>query len=236
MIKDILRNILGVIIFIILGVFLYFVVTKNTFGEDRMVVANHYVDDGIQETGAQNIVTTIVVLYRGFDTLGEVTVLFLASTALGAILFGFVDEKNKMRKKTRSSLIVSTTSRYFFPLIILFGAYIFIHGHLTPGGGFPGGVVIATSFLLLFLAYPEMFVSEKKLSISEGTAGMLYVIIGLVGLYLFNNFLQSFLPEGSPGRIFSGGIIPIIYTFIGIKVGAEMAGILRNLKEDKNEA
>jgi len=236
MIKNILRNILGVIIFIILGISLYFVVTKNTFGEDRMVVANHYVDDGIQETGAQNIVTTIVVLYRGFDTLGEVTVLFLAATALGAILFGFVDEKNKMRKKTRSSLIISTTSRYFFPLIILFGTYIFIHGHLTPGGGFPGGVIIATSFLLLFLAYPEMFVSDKKLSISEGTAGMLYVIIGLVGLYLFNNFLQNFLPKGSPGRIVSGGIIPIIYTFIGIKVGAEMAGILRNLKEDKNEA
>ncbi len=233
MMKDWFRNIIGVIIFVIVGIFLYSVVIHNTFGADKMVLGNHYVKDGVQETGAQNIVTTIVVLYRGFDTLGEVTVLFLAATALGAILAGFRDKK-KNKKKTRASLIVSITTKFLFPMIILFGSYIFIHGHLTPGGGFPGGVVIATAFLLMFLADPYAFVSEKKLSISEGTVGMLYVITGLVGLYLFQNFLESFLPTGSPGTLLSGGIIPVIYVLIGIKVGSELTGLLNNLREDEN--
>ena len=98
------------------------------------------------ESGSANIVTSIVVNYRGFDTLGEVTVLFVSITGVGIILYG-------MKEVTcgKPSLIVRTGSRILFPLIVLFGTYIFVHGHLTPGGGFPGGAVIASGILLLMV-------------------------------------------------------------------------------------
>jgi len=225
-----IKKVLIILLFVLLGLSLYSVVKYNTFGEDKTVVARHYIDYGMKESGSQNIVTAVVVLYRGFDTLGEVTVLFLAATALGALLHGL---RFKSKEKEPSSLIVSTAARYIFPLIILFGTYIFVHGHLTPGGGFPGGVIIASAFLLLFLAYTQKEVSEKILAVTEGTAGILYVITGLLGLVILNSFLANFLPKGIPGKLLSAGIIPLIYILIGFKVGAEMTGVLRNLKEEE---
>ena len=186
-------------------------------------VPNHYLVEGKNDTGSTNIVTAVVVDYRGFDTLGEVTVLFLASTGVGALMY--VEEKKK-RKVKRANAVVETGAKLLFGFIILFGAYIFVHGHLTPGGGFPGGAVIASSFLLLYLAYPKFHAEHKKLNVSESLAGLTFVIIGLLGLFIAGYFLYNFLPFGLPTYLFSAGVIPIIYTAIGIKVGSELTGIV----------
>lgn len=212
------------------GYILYtFIYTHFPFGERPLKgVAAHYVENGIKEEGATNIVTAIVTLYRGFDTLGEVTVLFLAATGLGLLLSGWKEEE---REKPEPTLIMETVTRYLFPLVLLFGSYIFIHGHLTPGGGFPAGVIIATGYFMMFIAQKEFKPSEYLLSATESFAGTLYVIVGLLGLALTFSFLANVAPLGVPNTVFSAGIIPIIYIIIGFKVGSEMTGILKHMKE-----
>ena len=190
-------------------------------------VPQHYLQDGKNETGATNIVTAVVVDYRGFDTLGEVTVLFLASTGVGALLY--VEEKHRRKKVRKANRIVEIGSHILFGFIVLFGGYIFIHGHLTPGGGFPGGAVIASAYLLMYLAYPKYHAEHKKLNISESLAGLTFVILGLLGLIIAGSFLYNFLPFGSPTYLFSAGIIPLIYTAVGVKVGSELTGIVDSM-------
>jgi len=190
-------------------------------------VPSHYIKETRNETGAVNAVTAIVVEYRGFDTLGEVTVLFTAATGVSFLLY-------QLRKKTQgreANLITKEGSKLVLPFALLTGAYIFIHGHLTPGGGFPGGSVIASGFLLMLLAYPKFFVNEKRLSYIESISGSIFVIIGLLGLLLATSFLQNFIPVGKPGYLFSAGIIPLIYIAIGFKVGSELSSIVQKLKE-----
>jgi len=103
--------------------------------EDKVNFGRYYDNQALQQTGASNVVAAVVVSYRGFDTLGEVTVLFLAAMGLAAILHP-QREHGPKGKVEPASLIVFTGCRFLIPLILLFGAYIFIHGHLTPGGGF----------------------------------------------------------------------------------------------------
>jgi multicomponent Na+:H+ antiporter subunit B len=121
------------------------------FGESKTEVGKYYVSNGVEDTGATNIVTSVVLNYRGFDTLGEVTILFIAAIGLGAVLA--TQKKRKLEKKvTPASLILYTGCRFLFPLILLFGIYVFVHGHLSPGGGFQGGAIIASAFVLIYMS------------------------------------------------------------------------------------
>jgi len=200
------------------------------FGVNKIKVAKHYIAKDISDTGAANVVTSVVVLYRGFDTLGEVTILFIAAIGLASILY-LPKKKASDKVLEDSSLILRTGCRFLFPLILLFGAYIFVHGHLTPGGGFQGGAIIASGFALIFLSCRERTVSTVKLGVVESLAGLTFVTVGLVGLATGGYFLLSFLSKGTLNMLFSAGIIPIIYVAIGFKVGSELAGIIGNLME-----
>jgi multicomponent Na+:H+ antiporter subunit B len=116
-------------------------------------LAYKYVKDGPDELGAPNLVTSVVVTYRGLDTLGEVSVLFIATAGIGFLLRK--KEKRELKKR-KASEILQTGTDFLIPLIFLFGVYIFVHGHLTPGGGFQGGVVIASGVLLMMLSNVSM--------------------------------------------------------------------------------
>ncbi|MEA1911258.1 MAG: Na(+)/H(+) antiporter subunit B [Spirochaetota bacterium] len=183
------------------------------------------------ETGSANAVTSVVVLYRGFDTLGEVTVLFLAALGISV----FMKSTGGVRKKVLDqSFILKTGSRLLFPLMFLFGIYIITHGHLTPGGGFPGGVIIATGFFVVLLTSESVKFNKTVMSVLEGLAGLSFIGLGLVGLFgSGNSFLQNFLPLGSFNTVFSAGIIPIIYAVVGIKVAAELSSVVFAMKESK---
>jgi len=206
----------------------FIVLSGIPFGNNRMDVAKYYIDNGITETGAVNIVTAVVVNYRALDTLGEVTVLFVASLGLGVLLYAGKDGSGN---KQRASLVVRTGSRILFPLILLFGVYIFVHGHLTPGGGFQGGAVIASAFLLQYLAYRSYRIDRQKFSMVESISGSVFVVVGLLGLAIGGYFLSNFLDKGVPYSLFSAGVIPVLYLAIGLKVGAELAGIVAGLME-----
>jgi len=209
------------------------------FGKDRMQVANYYLDHGVADTGATNLVTAVVLNYRALDTLGEVTVLFIASLGLGVFLSWPKEKEGTQEEGKRelpeASLIVRRGSQFLFPLIILFGGYIFLHGHLTPGGGFQGGSVIASAFLLMFLGNNAYRLRHTPLTVTESLAGITFVVVGLIGLGVGGYFLNNFLPKGSMFSLFSAGVIPILYSAIGLKVGAELSGIVANMFESRSE-
>ena len=129
--------------------------------------------------------------------------------------------------------IVKVVTSWIKILIFLFGIYIILFGHLTPGGGFSGGVIIAASYVLLMLAFGKEY-AEKNLSLSvaskaDSAAALLFAAIALVGLIygagsFFYNFLyQQFMADwGAAGRLVSAGTIPLSNIFIGIKVAASL--------------
>ncbi len=225
-----MRRIVAILLLIIVALGISLSLAKIPFGTPKTKVGRHYINEGVKETGAANIVTSVVLSYRGFDTLGEVTVLFIAAIGLGAVLTGATEKK--ARKTEPASLVLYTGCRLLFPLILIFGSYIFIHGHLTPGGGFQGGAIIASGFLLIYLGCRERRISRKASKLTESLGGLLFVVTGLLGLAFGGYFLSNFLPKGTANELFSAGIIPIIYIAIGFKVGSELASIIDNLIEE----
>jgi len=225
-----MRRIVSILLLVIVAVGIGLSLAKIPFGTPKMKVGTHYINKGREETGSANIVTSVVLSYRGFDTLGEVTVLFIAAVGLGAVL---TRSGRKERSKTEpASLILSTGCKVLFPLILVFGSYIFIHGHLTPGGGFQGGAIIASAYLLIYLGCRKRRINAKVSTSLESLGGLLFVVVGLIGLAIGGYFLTNFLPKGTPNLLFSAGVIPIIYIAIGLKVGSELTGIIDNLIEE----
>jgi len=242
-----MKKVVSLLLVIGLGVFifmnLYFTdngpLTFRPYGEINLKdrVAQSYVEKSVndandpvifgessdEESGSANIVTSIVVDYRSFDTLGEVTVLFVSTLGVGLLLGG---RRKRQSFRHAPNFILKNGARVTFGILIVFGVYMFTHGHLTPGGGFPGGSIIAAAILLLYLADDEFRVRLTALKAVEGAAGSLYVIIGLLGLVIGGSFLFNFLPTGTVGHLVSAGIIPIVYVLIGLKVGSEIAGVV----------
>lgn len=179
------------------------------------------------EEGSANMVTSIVVGYRAFDTLGEIFILFLASLGVGAIA---KELKLSKSKEVPASFILKIGTGFILPLILTFGAYLFLHGHLTPGGGFPGGAIISIGILLVYQAFPGFRFNLKLFTWGEGFAGVLVMAAGFTGLVLYGSFFTNFLNTGVVGKLFSAGIVPILYTLIGLKVGSELGSILIHFK------
>ena len=205
-------------------------IDKNVTGENDRVV---FGESKNLETGSANYITSIIVNYRSFDTLGEVTVLFVSALGI-SLLLGTASDRMKFVYKP--NFILKYGAKIVFGIILITGAYVFVHGHLTPGGGFPGGGIIAAAILLLYISDDKFKSAIRNFKILEGTAGSLYVIIGLVGMVISGYFLINFLPTGTVGEIFSAGIIPIVYILIGLKVGAELTGIITDFVSEEADA
>lgn len=126
------------------------------------------------------------------------------------------------------SLIVKTISRLVVPFIVIFGFYIVLYGHLTPGGGFAGGVILACSVVLLVLAFGKetalRIVSEKSAAVWDCLGAFAFLFVALLG-FRMGNFFYNFLAEKGDFKLFSAGIIPICNIAIGIKVGACLFGV-----------
>lgn len=129
---------------------------------------------------------------------------------------------------TGMSLIVKTITRLSVGLILLFGIYIVLHGHLSPGGGFAGGVIIALSFVHLMLAFGKD-AALKKLSKNlasnlESIAALMFLSIALSG-FLGGAFFSNILNKGIPFKLFSAGTIPLSNLAISLKVGVGLFAI-----------
>jgi len=177
------------------------------------------------ENGSANMVTSVVVDYRSFDTLGEVTVLFISSFAVAFIL-GSSEKRIKYAHKP--GFILKVGARLMFVVLLMYGAYLFIHGHLTPGGGFPGGAMIGAAFLLRFLGDESYRTRIQVFKLLEGTMGSIYVLLGIAGILSGSWFLENVLDTGTVGELMSAGFIPIVYVLIGLKVGSECINIFNS--------
>jgi multisubunit Na+/H+ antiporter MnhB subunit len=133
------------------------------------------------------------------------------------------------------TLIVKTVSRILVWVILLYGQYIGLHGHLTPGGGFGGGVVLALGLLSILLAYGRDFtVKWLKLPVLrklDYTSALLFLAVGLVGLWMGRAFLFNFLPKGSLFSLLSSGVILPLNLIIGVKVGLSLFLVVLALAE-----
>jgi multicomponent Na+:H+ antiporter subunit B len=127
------------------------------------------------------------------------------------------------------SVIVKRITKITVSLIFLYGVYIVLHGHLTPGGGFAGGVIIALSFIHLVLAFGKEVAlkkfSQSAASIIESLGGLVFLGIALLGLLAGSYFFLNILPKGEPFNLFSSGIIILCNIAISLKVGAGLFAI-----------
>ena len=147
-----------------------------------------------------------------------------------------------MESKTGMTIIVKTVTRLSVWLILLYGIYIIVHGHITPGGGFGGGVIIALAFLNVLLAYGEDFTKKwlniKSLHIFESSSVSLFLGLGLLGFAFGGAFLANFIAKGNLFDLASAGIIPLLNILIGIKVGTSLflaVWILSKVELEKGE-
>jgi multicomponent Na+:H+ antiporter subunit B len=196
-------------------------INKNVNDSSDKVV---YLESSGLETGSANIVTSIVANYRSFDTLGEVSVLFIS--ALGVSLLLRKNKKVKIESVQLPNGVLRIAAPALFPIMLMVGVVMSVHGHLTPGGGFPGGAIIALSILLMYLSDNQFKVKVSNFKLLEGTMGFIYIGLGLVGLFTGSYFLENFLDTGTVGELFSAGIIPFVYVVIALKVGSELTTIV----------
>ncbi len=139
------------------------------------------------------------------------------------------------------SIIVKKVTQMICGIIFLWGVYIVIHGHLTPGGGFAGGVVIAGSFILLIISFGSEFLALRKeetgSSIMESTGILAFLILAVLGIAVggVGVFFVNFLPKGVIGRLISAGVIPLFNIAVGIEVSAALVTIFLALLIYKGE-
>ncbi len=139
------------------------------------------------------------------------------------------------------TVIVKKVTELMCGVIFLYGIYIIIHGHLTPGGGFAGGVIIAGSFILLILSFGSDFLALKKeetgSSLMESSAILTFLIIAVLGMIIGGAgvFFKNFLPGGTIGKLISAGVIPLYNIAIGMEVAAAILTIFLALLIYKDE-
>jgi multicomponent Na+:H+ antiporter subunit B len=129
------------------------------------------------------------------------------------------------------SLIVQTVARLLAGMLFLYGCYIILHGHLTPGGGFAGGVLVAAAFILMSLAFGSVETAERSSytfsSVLESIGGLGFLGLALAGWlagsYFFGN--AALFGLGRPLQLISGGLIMPANIAIGIKVGAGLVAV-----------
>ena len=147
-----------------------------------------------------------------------------------------------MDNKSGMTIIVKTITRITVPTIILYGCYIIFHGHLTPGGGFAGGVIIALALLNVMIAFGREFTNNwlniNFLEKLESISATLFLVLGILGFLIGNAFLFNFINHGELFRLLSAGTIPVLNIIIGIKVAMSLflvVWVLAGLKLDKGE-
>ena len=193
----------------------------------------------VRERNVTDVVTAVNFDYRGFDTLGEEFIFFAA--VIGVVLIlreqrdeypGHVEDFATGHAVPPTSDAVRVLGLGLTPLTVLFGIDLITHGQLTPGGGFQGGVVLATAVLLIYLAgeYDDLhgLYRETILERAEALGAAAYIALGAVGLVVGDAFLQNVLPLGRARTVFSAGTVPLINLAVGIEIAAGFVILLTN--------
>lgn len=220
---------------ILIGILSATVYFMPTFAKADVPTVNevyeHYVEQGRDETGAVNTVAGMILDYRAFDTLGESFVLF---TATCAVIILMDDKKKQPRNEAYDIInyardpIVKNMAKILIPLIFVFGAYILVNGHISPGGGFSGGAILGAGFIFYAMVYGEeqalKVLSEKRIKIVTICALSFYCLAKSYSFFTGNEFngIHSVISAGTPGNILSGGLIMPLNIAVGLVVCCTM--------------
>ncbi|MGM0410011.1 MAG: hydrogen gas-evolving membrane-bound hydrogenase subunit E [Bacillota bacterium] len=190
----------------------------------------YYRNEGLNETESLNLVTAILYDFRAFDSLGESTVIFAAVSGIVLVL----SRKTLSVSSHGLSIIVKRSFAILTPFIFLFSIYVITHGHISPGGGFQGGVILASISIIFIVIYGSAFdytmLSPDKKTLIETSGALTFLFIGFLGILLDGVFLNNLnILNGKIGSLFSAGSIPIINIGIGLKVGAGLAIIFYSM-------
>jgi multicomponent Na+:H+ antiporter subunit B len=196
----------------------------------------------LEQARVTNVVSAVNFDFRGLDTLGEEYILFVSITGLALLLRQFRTESAEPEASHPGQVDPGQTvdSVRLFGLgaagvAVVTGLYIIFHAHLTPGGGFQGGTVVAAGFLLLFLAIDlrtfNAMTPPLPVAAAEALGAGGYALTGLATLLAGGAFLENLLPRGTPGELFSGGTIPVINCCVGLEVAAGFILLIREFVE-----
>ena len=194
-------------------------------------VVEKYIEDGLQDTGAVNIVTGMILDYRAFDTFGESNVLFIATCAVMILMRD--DKQKKVDREhsdrhfePKSDTILQQVAFVLFPLIMIFGVYVVLNGHISPGGGFSGGAIMGAGLILYLNAYgtekTRRFFKENTHKYICLAALSFYCLAKSYSFYTGAHHLESGIPLGIPGAIISAGLILPLNICVGLVVACTM--------------
>ena len=212
---------------VIASVLLAVVLNLPAFGDPAAPALNEvsrrYLEQGAEETGAINAVTGMILDYRAFDTFGESVVLFAAAASTILLLS---HPKRHLRTFRRPDQLTNLLGKPLLPVIFLFGIYIVLNGHLSPGGGFSGGAVLGGGLILSSLVLGEERMEQLLPSRRTTflTAACLLAYGGMKGYSFFTggNHVGWDVPKGTPGELLSGGLILPLNICVGIIVACTM--------------
>jgi multicomponent Na+:H+ antiporter subunit B len=184
---------------------------------------------GVTERHATDLVTALNFDFRAFDTLGEEFILFASVLGVVLVLRELRDEHERPNQEEAdehefagASEALRALSLVLIPSLLALGVYIVVHGQITPGGGFQGGVILATGPLAVFLAgrYLRMKViaPQTVVEIGDAMGAMGYGLVGLGGLVFVGVFFKNFLPLGISGHLLSAGQIDVASAAVGLEV------------------
>jgi multicomponent Na+:H+ antiporter subunit B len=197
----------------------------------------------IPERQTTAVVSAINFDYRALDTLGEEFILFAAVIGVASlfrVLRGERDTKApdddaRGRRVRSSSVAVTVLGLGLVGPTVLVGLYVVVHGHQTPGGGFQGGVILATALLLVYLS--DQYRTLRRVGplwlseLAEALGGAGLVLIGVAGLVFGSAFFENVLPLGHAGNLLSAGTIPLSSVAVGLAVTGGFAFMLSEFLE-----
>ena len=196
----------------------------------------------VPERHITDVVTAVNFDFRGFDTLGEEFIMFSSVMGVLVLLRHVPDGRGKRDQSRRRRVApVSDAVRVLTVLlvgpVVLFGIYMVTHGQISPGGGFQGGVILATAPLLVYLAgeFKRLMkiAPHQVLEIGEAVGAAGYAVVGAVALASGLPFLQNVLPLGKAGDVFSGGTVVFIDLTVGLEVAAGFILLLMTFLEEE---
>jgi multicomponent Na+:H+ antiporter subunit B len=197
----------------------------------------------VAQTRATGVVSAINFDYRGFDTVGEEFILFAAAAGVSVVLRRLRGERERSaldeaadRDVPPTSGAVRMVALLFTGPVVLAGWWLASHAQTSPSGGFQGGVVLATAFVLIYLA--GEFLVFKRFSpvtftdVVEAVGAGGFAAVGLSAAAMGLPYLTNFLPLGQvPGAVSSSGTIALISFFVGLEVAAAFILIVGELLE-----
>jgi multicomponent Na+:H+ antiporter subunit B len=183
-----------------------------------------------------NAVSSVNFDLRGLDTLGEESI-FLASVVVIAVVLREASDESEERQRPSGRPLESTIAGglFFLPIILIIGLDVISHGHLTPGGGFQGGVIVGTGVHLAYVAGTygalERVRPVRPFEWTEAIGAAAFACLGLSALLLGASFLANVIPFGSFGTLFSAGTVPLLNGIVGIEVASGVIVLLSKFFE-----